>query len=117
MSDIAFAPFSLEYTADPKPLYARFHRESPLIHHPGLNAWFAHGYEEVKTFFGEGPVGVDPEIFDSFAGDAEERMRRWPTIERSRQYGSFSEPEAHTRLRRLLAPDFKPSMIRKIPGP
>ena len=114
VSTIEFDPFSLEYTADPKPLFARFHREAPLVRHAGLNAWFAHGYEEVKSFFAHPAVGTEAELFQGFAGDPEERARRWPVTERSRSYGSFSDPEAHVRLRKLLAPDFKPTMIRKM---
>lgn len=114
MPSIDFDPFSVEYTADPRPLFAQFHAKAPLIYHEGLNSWFAHGYEEVKTIFNDARFGSNMELIPGFLDESEERMRRWPVTESAHRNSTFSDDKGHMRLRKLLAPDFKPSMIRKM---
>lgn len=114
MASIDFDPFSLEYTADPRPLFAEFHRSQPLIRHEVLGSWFAHGYEEVKAFFNDPRFGMQMELVPGYAEASEERMARWPVTEKARLDSTFADGEGHMRLRKLLAPDFKPSMIRKM---
>jgi cytochrome P450 len=114
MASIDFDPFSLEYTANPRPLFARFHAEQPLILHEGTGSWFAHGYEEVRAFFNDPRFGMQMELVPGHAEASEERMQRWPVTEQARLDATFSDGPRHTRLRKLLAPDFKPSMIRKM---
>ena len=114
MSSIAFDPFSLEYTADPRPLFAEFHAHAPLMRHAELGSWFAHGYEEVKAIFSDTRFGGEMDLVPGYREEAEERMRRWPVIERAYNNSSFRGGEGHVRLRKLLSPDFKPAMMRKM---
>ena len=114
MSSIAFDPFSLEYTAEPRPLFAEFHAHAPLMHHAALGSWFAHGYDEVKAIFSDTRFGGDMDLVPGYREEAEERMRRWPVIENAYNNSSFGGGEGHVRLRKLLAPDFKPAMMRKM---
>ena len=114
MSSIAFDPFSLEYTAAPRPVFAACHAHAPLLRHAELGSWFAHGYEEVKTILSDPRFAGDMELAQGSGAEAEERMRRWPVTEQAHRNSNFRDGEGHTRLRRLLAPDFKPSMIRQM---
>ena len=114
MSSVAFDPFSLEYTADPRPLFAEFHAHAPLVRHEELGSWFAHGYEEVKTIFSDARFGGEMDLIPGYREEAEERMRRWPVIEKAFNNSSFRGGEGHVRLRKLLSPDFKPAMMRKM---
>lgn len=114
MSSISFDPFSLEYTADPRPLFAKFHAHAPLVRHEELGSWFAHGYEEVKAIFADARFGGEMELVSGYREEAEERRRRWPVTEKAHNESSFRGGEGHSRLRKLLAPDFKPAMMRKM---
>ena len=114
MSSVAFDPFSLEYTADPRPLFAEFHAHAPLVRHEELGSWFAHGYEEVKAIFSDTRFGGEMDLIPGYREEAEERMRRWPVIEKAFNNSSFRGGEGHVRLRKLLSPDFKPAMMRKM---
>ncbi len=114
MPSIAFDPFSLEYTADPRPLFAELHAHAPLMHHATLGSWFAHGYDEVRAIFSDTRFGGDMDLVPGYREEAEERMRRWPVIENAYNNSSFGGGEGHVRLRKLLAPDFKPAMMRKM---
>jgi cytochrome P450 len=114
MAAIEFDPFSVEYTADPRPLFREFHRTAPLMKHEALGSWFAHGYEEVKTIFNDDRFGMQMALVPGYVEESAERMRRWPVTETARASSTFTDGEGHTRLRKLLAPDFKPSMIRKM---
>lgn len=114
MPSVAFDPFSLEYTADPRPLFAEFHAHAPLVRHEELGSWFAHGYEEVKTIFSDSRFGGEMDLVPGYREEAEERMRRWPVIEKAYNNSGFRGGEGHVRLRKLLSPDFKPAIMRKM---
>ena len=114
MSSVAFDPFSLEYTADPRPLFAEFHAHAPLVRHEELGSWFAHGYDEVKAIFADTRFGGEMDLIPGYQEEAEERMRRWPVIEKAFNNSSFRGGEGHVRLRKVLSPDFKPAMMRKM---
>ncbi len=109
-----FDPFSLEYTADPRPFFAEFQRERPLFFHEPLGSWFAHGYDEVKAFLTHPAMGTRIDLVPGYAEGAEARMERWPITETSRNRWTFQDEAKHSRLRKLLAPDFKPAMIRRM---
>lgn len=109
-----FDPFSVDYTANPKPYFAEFYRDRRVFHHPGLSAWFVHGYDEVKQILSDPEIGFNTSLIPGYDEAAEERAERWPVTERSRRDSGFSDPVKHARMRKLLAPDFKPSMIRRM---
>ena len=57
-----FHPFSLEYTANPKPYFARFHADGRLFEHEEFGAWFAHDYESVRAFCDHPQMSRRPSI-------------------------------------------------------
>ena len=114
MSATEFDPFSVEYTATPKPFFAECHRDRPLFRHPELGTWFAHGHEEVKTFLTHPDVGFDSSLIPGYEEGSAARMERWPFTETARTNSGFGDPVKHQQMRKLLAPDFKPSMIRRM---
>jgi cytochrome P450 len=114
MSISDFDPFSVSYTADPREQFAFFHREAPLFQHPTLGTWFAHGHAEVRAFLDHPQMTTDISLMAGADDDAEERMERWPITETQRSDSGFSNPAKHARMRKLLNPDFKPTMIRKM---
>ena len=109
-----FDPFSTDYTANPKPWFEIFYREARVFHHPGLGAWFVHGYDEVRQILSHPEIGFNTNLIPGYEEASEERAKRWPVTERSRRDSGFSDPVKHARMRKLLAPDFKPSMIRRM---
>ncbi len=114
MSLPEFDPFSVDYTANPKPYFDAFYRDRRVFQHEGLGAWFVHGYEEVRAVMSHPAVGFNTNLIPGYEEASEERMARWPVTERSRRESGFSDPVKHARMRKLLAPDFKPSMIRRM---
>ena len=114
MNSIDFDPFSIEYTANPKPFFADCYRNHPLFRHEALGIWFAHGHEEVKTFLTHPDVDFNPRLVPGYEEGAAERMERWPFTESQRANSGFGDPGKHAQMRKLLAPDFKPSMIRRM---
>lgn len=114
MSAPEFDPFSVEYTAKPKPFFAEFHRNRPLFRHEQLGTWFAHGHEEAKTLLTHPDVGFNTSLIPGFTDGAAARAERWPFTESSRANSGFGDPHKHLQMRKLLAPDFKPSMIRRM---
>ena len=109
-----FDPFAVEYTAKPKPFFAECHRSAPLFRHDALGTWFAHGHEEVKTFLTHPDVDFNSDLIPGYTEGAAARMERWPFTESSRANSGFGDPVKHQQMRKLLAPDFKPSMIRRM---
>lgn len=112
MSSPEFDPFSLEYTAEPQRIFAELQRERPLLHHEALGSWFAHGYDEVKAFCSHPQMGARLDLVPGFDEGEEARLERWPVTEASRIRAGTEDVSRHSRRRQLLAPDFKPAMIR-----
>ena len=50
MSLPPFHPFSLDYTADPRPWFREAHRDNRILEVPELGAVAVHGYEAVRSF-------------------------------------------------------------------
>ena len=110
-----FHPFSLEYTATPKPYFAEFHRDNRLVFVPEMNAVAVHGYEAVRSFCDHPRMSRNPAdagLVDP-AQDAY-RMERWPTLEGQMRRTIAGDQRGLARMREMLAPDFKPAMIRKM---
>jgi len=110
-------PFSLEYTADPRPVFERAHAGEDFIEVPEMQAYLVHGYEAVRLLCDHPSVSRNP--MDAGFGTAEEqqqRMERWPTLESAalQMVGDDSSTANSLLLRELLAPDFRPAMIRKM---
>ncbi len=112
-------PFSLEYTSNPRSTFAEVHEDNRFLHIEDLGAVAVHGYDAVRAFcdhpqmtrnFAEANLG-DPEAMAA-------RAARWPTLESSMTAGAGTRPgegseRAHL-IRDLLAPDFRPGMIKKM---
>ena len=113
-----FHPFSLEYTANPKPYFAQFHADGRLFEHEEFGAWFAHDYESVRAFCDHPQMSRRPALASPLADDElEARQERWPILE-ARMTGNAAPREDEYNdqlvLRKVLAPDFRPGTIRKM---
>lgn len=110
-------PFSLEYTANPHPVFERAHAGDDFIEVPEMRAHLVHGYEAVRALCDHPSLSRNP--MDAGFGDEEAqraRMERWPTLE-SAALQMVEDGGVGTNqsvLRDLLAPDFRPAMIRKM---
>lgn len=110
-----FHPFSLDYTADPRPFFAEFHRHGRLVFVPEMNAVAVHAYDAVRAFCDHPQLSRNPA--DAGIGNPEQdaaRLERWPTLESQMKPTAPGDPQGLARMRELLAPDFKPAMIRKM---
>lgn len=110
-----FHPFSLDYTARPKPYFAEFHRDNRLAFLPEMNAVAVHGYDAVRAFCDHPLLSRNPA--DAGLVDPaqdEYRMARWPTLESQMRRTVAGDQQGLARMREMLAPDFKPAMIRKM---
>lgn len=111
-------PFSLAYTADPRPVFARAHASEAtegFIRVDDLNAVLVHGYEAVRSFCDHPLMSRNP--IDAGFGDPEAlaaRAARWPTLESSMDQARMAREDGRNLIRELLAPDFRPAMIRKM---
>lgn len=117
MSLVPFHPFSMEYTADPRPYFKMFHAQGGLFHHEEFGAYAAHDYETVRAFCDHPQLTRRPGSIPSFEEGAAERLARWPITEAAMTgLGQEERTEAEDRvvLRKLLAPDFRPRMIKKM---
>lgn len=115
-----FHPFSLEYTANPKPYFAEFHASGELFHHEEFGAWFAHDYESVRAFADHPQMSRRPTAASNNTASEEvlrERQERWPILEARMMGGETQNSEEYNDqlvLRQVLAPDFRPGTIRKM---
>ncbi|MCR9095095.1 MAG: cytochrome P450 [bacterium] len=112
-----FHPFSLEYTANPKPYFAHFHADGRLFEHEAFGAWFAHDYESVRAFCDHPQMSRRPSVEHVSEEEAEARLARWPILEARMTGGSAPQDEEYNDqlvLRKVLAPDFRPGTIRKM---
>jgi cytochrome P450 len=119
MSLPSYHPFSLEYTADPRPTFADVHRDNRFLHIEEMNAICVHGYEAVRAFCDHPQLSRNP--IDAGFGDPEAtriRAERWPTLEKSMMASRLQREDEQGNqtnlIRELLAPDFRPAMIRKM---
>jgi cytochrome P450 len=113
-----FHPFSLDYTANPKPYFAQFHADGRLLEHEEFGAWFAHDYESVRAFCDHPQMSRRPRIEPGPEEDMEARLARWPILD-ARMMGGTTAPQDEEYndqlvLRQVLAPDFRPGTIRKM---
>lgn len=108
-------PFSLEYTANPRPVFARAHASGEFMDLPEMNAVVVHGYEAVRAFCDHPFMSRNP--IDAGFGDPAElaaRQERWPTLETQMSDAGLQRDDGRNLIRELLAPDFRPGMIRKM---
>lgn len=115
MSLPPFHPFSLDYTANPKPYFRELHRDNRLVFVPEMRAVAVHGYDAVRAFCDHPQMSRNPA--DAGLSDPAQdayRMERWPTLEGQMRRAVSSEQQGLARMREMLAPDFKPAMIRKM---
>ncbi len=112
-----FHPFSLEYTANPRPYFRQFHAEGRLLEHEEFGAWFAHDYESVRAFCDHPLMSRRPRIESESDEDREARLARWPILEARMTGESAGQDEEYKDqlvLRQVLAPDFRPGAIRRM---
>ena len=112
-----FHPFSLDYTANPKPYFARFHAEGGVFEHEEFGAWFAHDYDAVRAFCDHPQMSRRPSLPSANAEDAQARQERWPILEARMMTGAPKNDEEYNDqlvLRQVLTPDFRPGTIRKM---
>ncbi|MEZ4354382.1 MAG: cytochrome P450 [Myxococcota bacterium] len=115
MSLPPFHPFSLDYTADPRPWFREAHRDNRILEVPELGAVAVHGYEAVRSFCDHPQMSRNPLHAATYDADrAAERLERWPLLEGSLTSGLERGEEGLSLMRELLAPDFRPAMIRKM---
>lgn len=115
MSLPPFHPFSPDYTAHPKPYFAEFHRDNRLVFVPEMNAVAVHGYDAVRAFCDHPLMSRNPA--DAGFSDPDQdayRLARWPTLEGQMRRAAGGDQQGLARMREMLAPDFKPAMIRKM---
>lgn len=108
-------PFSLEYTADPRPTFSEIHKDNRFLPIEDLGAVAIHGYDAVRAFCDHPLMTRNPA--DAGFGDKAvmaERAKRWPVLESSMSVAPGEGAERANLLRELLAPDFRPGMIRKM---
>ena len=108
-------PFSLEYTADPRPTFSEIHKDNRFLPIEDLGAVAIHGYDAVRAFCDHPLMTRNPA--DAGFGDKAvmaERAKRWPVLESSMSVAPGKGAERANLLRELLAPDFRPGMIRKM---
>jgi len=108
-------PFSLEYTADPRPIFASIHEDNRFVPVEDMNAVLVHGYDAVRAFCDHPAMSRNP--IDAGLGDdaaSKVRAERWPTLEHSMTSASLAREDGGNLIRELLAPDFRPGMIRKM---
>lgn len=110
-----FHPFSPDYTANPKPYFAEFHRSGRLVFLPEMNAVAVHGYDAVRAFCDHPQMSRNP-ADAGLVDPAQEaiRMARWPRLEGQMKRTVAGDQQGLARMREMLAPDFKPAMIRKM---
>ncbi|GGS69513.1 cytochrome P450 [Streptomyces griseoviridis] len=100
-------PHHLREGMDPPPGLGRMSTETPLVPEtgPGLIDWVATGREEVRAILG------DADRFSTRPpADTEEESRQITQIGNPLMY----DPPEHTRLRKLLAPEFTLRRMRRI---
>jgi cytochrome P450 len=66
---INFDPYSMDFAADPYPLYRQLRDEAPVYHHEGLNFWAVSRYADVvaahqdnEAFSSAGGVTIEPMV-------------------------------------------------------
>jgi cytochrome P450 len=111
-----FHPFSMEYTADPRPYFEKFHADRRLLEHEETGTWVAHDYETVRSFCDHPKLSRRPRQLAGFEEGAAERLERWPITEAGMLGGGTEAQDAEDQLilRKLLASDFRPGAIRKM---
>ncbi|HKK52407.1 MAG TPA: cytochrome P450 [Myxococcota bacterium] len=108
-------PFSLEYTADPRPTFARAHAEDAFLPIEEMNAVCVHGYDAVRAFCDHPLLSRNPADAGLASPEAlAARAERWPMLEGSMTSVRREQEKQSNLIRELLAPDFRPAMIRKM---
>ena len=96
---------------DAVPLVHRLRAEAPVHYVPSLGFWFATRHDDVKRLFRD-PENVTPDrrAWERFEPRPEGSMLRWVD-----DAGPLAlAPEAHARMRRLVASAFTPRAVRRM---
>ena len=116
MSADEYNPLSPAALADPYPLYARAHRESPVFFSPRFNLWIVTRYEDIWVAL------RDPATFSS-ALSTTVGTTVPPEVEAvlAEGWGEIStlvtsDPPAHTRFRSLINKAFTPRRVAERTG-
>jgi cytochrome P450 len=88
----SFDPYSLEFLADPYPLYARLREEAPVFHHPQMKFWVLSRFDDVVA------AHADAVTFTSTEGVTIERR----TVDQGSSLITMSAPD-HGWGKRLVS--------------
>jgi len=105
--DFDIIPNHVRDGMDPPPGLDRMTAQTPLLEDtgPGLISWIATGRDEVRQILGDsGRFSTRP------PADSEEESRQITQIGNPLMY----DPPDHTRLRKMLAPEFTPRRMHRI---
>ena len=98
VAPMSYDPFDPDVIADPYPWYRRLLRETPVHHAAAHDVWVLSRYDDVRA------AARDHEALSSAEGVAFQRMYLPMML-------TLDQPD-HTRLRRVVARDFKPAAVR-----
>lgn len=107
---LEFNPFSLEFQADPYPIYQTLRTEDPIHQVKGFkfNQWFLSRYKDVYAVLNDARFKVDdlPERLADKALHLKQKGDFEPLIQTVSHWLFFLEPPDHTRLRSLVQKTF-----------
>ncbi|WP_425452939.1 cytochrome P450 [Prauserella flavalba] len=110
LPDAALMPLKRD-ALDPVPELGRAREQTPVTKLPvpfGLNLWLVSGYEEAKAVLGDAKA---------FSNDFEHLVGKADGAEQNPGGLGFADPPVHTRLRRLLTPEFTMRRLSRLkPG-
>jgi cytochrome P450 len=96
---------------DPAPIVHRLRAEDPVHYVPAFGFWFVTRHDDVKRLFHD-PENVTPDrrAWERYEPRPERSMLRWAD-----DAGPMAlAPEAHARIRRLVASAFTPRAVRRM---
>ncbi|NJR38119.1 MAG: cytochrome P450 [Leptolyngbyaceae cyanobacterium CSU_1_4] len=115
---LEFNPFSLEFQADPYPIYQVLRTEDPM--HPvkgfKFNQWFLSRYKDVYAVLNDARFKVDdlPERLADKALHLKQKGDFEPLIQTVSHWLFFLEPPDHTRLRSLVQKMFSSLKVESL---
>jgi cytochrome P450 len=110
ISETPTDPFlSEEFHTDPNAVIARMRVEDPLHQIPGLGAWMATRYDDVRALFTHPDCTNDRRAYAHYQSP-ENSMAQW--IAENSPFAA--PPEQHARMRKLVAAAFTPRSVKRM---
>jgi cytochrome P450 enzyme len=108
-SPLKFDPFDPAYVKDPYPTYRRFREQAPIYAWDQVKGYIVFRYRDVMALIRDPRLGTDPTLG---AGFSPELRAAYPDYVEMRENDLFMiRPEAHARIRKLVAPQFGPRAL------